>query len=267
MRTSTILKPTDLRAPGGLAQLFAHHRQQFGGWVMEDGAGGSGDGGQSSGDGAGGSGTGSGDSGSGGQGGTGSGSGSGSGSGGSGGDDLGFPPDTPVADMTPEQKAAFDRHKREQNKAERARWRAVTGDRTPDQLKADLDELANLRKEKLTPSERQLQEAREQAAAETRAAARAETATTIYETALETLGVPEADIPDLVRGFNAAGFITDDGVDRAAVTSFAKKFAPAGTADQRRRDFGAGPRGDSSQGTGVSAGRARYEERHGKNKS
>ncbi|MCA9549786.1 MAG: glycosyltransferase family 4 protein [Myxococcales bacterium] len=46
--------------------------------------------------------------------------------------------------MTPEQKAAFDRHKREQNKAERARWRAVTGDRTPEQLKKELDELAAL---------------------------------------------------------------------------------------------------------------------------
>lgn len=260
MRTSTILKPTDLYAPGALEQLFAHHRQQFGGWVMEDGAGGDGSGGSGSGDG--------------GQGGSGDGSGSGGGSdsgqggsngGGSG--DLGFPADTPVSEMTPEQKAAFDRHKREQNKAERARWKAVTGDRTPDQLKNDLDELANLRKEKLTPSERQLQDARDQATAETRAAMRAETATTIYETALETLGVPEADIPDLVRGFNAAGFITDDGVDRAAITNFAKKIAPAGTADQRRRDFGAGPRGDSSQGTGVSAGRARYEERHGKKKS
>lgn len=254
MRTSTILKPTDLRAPGALAQLFAHHRQQFGGWVMEDGAGG--DGGQGGGDG------GTGGSGDGGAGGQGAGGTGGSGSGGA--DDLGFPPDTPVAEMTPEQKAAFDRHKREQNKAERARWRAVTGDRTPDQLKNDLDELAELRKEKLTPSERQLQDAREQATSETRTAMRVETATTIYETALETLNVPEADIPALVRGFNAAGFITDDGVDRAAITSFAKKFAPAGTADQRRRDFGAGARGDSSQGTGVSAGRARYEERHPK---
>lgn len=248
MRTSTILKPTDLRLPGALEQLFAHHKQQFGGWVMEDtgGDGGQGGGDGSSGDGSGGDG------------------GSGGGQGGDAGGDLGFPPDTPVSEMTAEQKAAFDRHKREQNKAERARWRAVTGDRTPDQLKADLDRLAEFDKAQLTPSERQLQDAREQATSETRAAMRAETATTIYETALETLNVPEADIPALVRGFNAAGFITDDGVDRAAITSFAKKFAPAGKADQRRRDFGAGPRGDSAQGTGVSAGRARYEERHPK---
>jgi hypothetical protein len=257
MRTSTILKPSDLRAPGALTQLFAHHRQQFGGWVMEDGGAGSG------GDGSGGQG-GSGDGGSGSGSGAGGSGGSGGGQGGDAGSDLGFPPDTPVADMTPEQKAAFDRHKREQNKAERARWRSVTGDRTPEQLKADLDKLAEYEKAQLTPSERQLQDAREQATSETRAAMRAETATTIYETALETLNVPEADIPALVRGFNATGFITDDGVDRAAITSFAKKFAPAGTADQRRRDFGAGARGDSSQGTGVSAGRARYEERHPK---
>lgn len=260
MRTSTILKPTDLRLPGALEQLFAHHRQQFGGWVMEDGAGGQG------GDGSGG-GSGNGD---GGQGGSGDGSGTGSGGsdggqgGSSGSGDLGYPADTPVSEMTPEQKAAFDRHKRELNRAERARWKAVTGDRTPDQLKADLDRLAEFDKAQLTPSERQLQDAKEQATAETRAAMRAETATTIYETALETLGVKTEDIPDLVRGFNATGFITDDGVDRAAITSFAKKFAPAGTADQRRRDFGAGPRGDSAQGTGVSAGRARYEERHPK---
>lgn len=255
MRTSTILKPTDLRAPGALAQLFAHHRQQFGGWVMEDGAGGSGGGGGAGGDGGSG---GSGDGGAGGLGGTG-------GTGGQGGtsDDLGFPPDTPVSEMTPEQKAAFDRHKREQNKAERARWRAVTGDRTPDQLKKELDELAELRKEKLTPSERQLQDARDQAAAETRAAARAETATTIYETALETLGVPEADIPDLVRGFNATGFITDNGVDRAAITRFAKKFTPAGTADKRRRDFGAGDRSHTSTKFG-DGGRAEAAKRFGK---
>lgn len=259
MRTSTILKPTDLRAPGALEQLFAHHRQQFGGWVMEDGGSGGGAGGDGGtggdGGGSGGSGSGSGASGSGGQ---------GAGGSNGGGDDLGFPPDTPVSEMTAEQRAAFDRHKRELNKAERARWRSVTGDRTPDQLQKELDELAELRKEKLTPTERQLQDARDQATTETRNAMRRETAATIYETALETLGVPENDIPDLVRGFNADGFITDDkGVDRAAITNFAKKFTPAGTADKRRRDFGAGDRSHTSTKFG-DGGRAEAAKRFGK---
>lgn len=261
MRTSTILKPTDLRAPGALAQLFAHHRQQFGGWVMEDGAGG--DGGQGGGDGA-----------------------SGSGTAGAGaddaGDDLGgsgrysgdmvsgtesghgFPANTPVADMTDGEQIAYFKYRKQVNRDRRREWQRVTGDLTPAQLQEKLDKLKELEREKLTASERELADARDQAVTQTRAEMRSELATTIYETALETLGVPEAEIPDLVRGFNAAGFITDDkGVDRAAITNFAKKFTTADTAGKRRRDFGAGDRSHTSTKFG-DGGRAEAAKRFGK---
>lgn len=241
MRKPKLVKPTDLHAPGALAELFAYNRALYGGWTMEDPpappappaptppappappapapapappA------------------------------------------------DLGFPENVPVAEMTADQRTAYDKHMREKNRETQRQWKAVTGDRTPAQLKAELDRLAELEKAQMTASDRAIAEAKEAGATEARTAERTVTATTIYEAALETLGIPETEIPELIRGFNAAAFVTDTGVDRAAITTFAKRVAPAGTAEQRRRDFGGGNR-NLGNGAAGAAGKAEAAKRFG----
>ncbi|WP_382307295.1 hypothetical protein [Herbiconiux sp. UC225_62] len=69
-------------------------------------------------------------------------------------DDLGFPKDTPLTDMTPEQQAAYWRNeaKKQQKRAE--------GFSDYEQLKADAAELARLKAENATEQEKAIEEAR-----------------------------------------------------------------------------------------------------------
>jgi hypothetical protein len=250
-----------------LDDLFDHHRRQFGGWSMEGDGGDGGSGGGTGG--AGGSGDGGGQGG-----GAGGGADGGSGSGGSSsggtqaatdaqGNDLGFPKDTPVAEMTDKQATAYWKHKARKHEG---RVSELVGDRTPEQVKQDLAELAELKKAQQTPAEQALTEAREEGKKEATAAERAKTAAAIFKGALEAHKVDESDIEELVTNFNVAGYITDDGVDTTKITNFAKKFAPSGkdTSSTRRRDFGGGSRTDDGQHSRGSGGKAEAERRFGK---
>lgn len=250
-----------------LNDLFAHHRSQFGGWSMEGtgGSGGAGDGGTggTGGDGDGGKAGASGDSG--GAAGTG-----GSSSAGTGvhatdadGTDLGYPKDTPIAEMTDKQAAAYWKHNARRHEG---RVKDLVGERTPEQIKQDLAELAELKKAQQTPAEQALTAAREEGKKEAVTAERAKSATAIFKGALEAGGLTGDDLDEIVNNFNVAGYITDDGVDTTKITNFAKRFSSGkDTSSTRRRDFGGGQRNDgSSSGERGSAGKAEAKRRFAK---
>lgn len=173
--------------------------------------------------------------------------------------ELGFPPDTPVAEMTPAERVAYDRHQREQNRARKAEWTAATGGRTAAEVKADLEELAALRLEKLTPPERAIEDARRDA----RAAALKETAPLLvraeFKAAVAGRLTPE-ELNDLLEPMDLTKFLTPTGeVDTDKVTRYTTDHIPGGT--KQWPDMGQGRRGTAAKTTGVAAGRELAKQR------
>lgn len=188
---------------------------------------------------------------------------------------LGYPKDTPVAEMTPQERDSYHAAKRREQQAKNQQWRTVTGDRTPEQLQADLDELAKLRTDKLTPADQALAAAREEGRSAAIATERQNSATAIFRGALESIEVPQTDgtkltlsadeIDDLTTRLNVGSFITNDGVDASGIAAFAKRFTPATGASSgttRPRDFGGGSRPERPGDRGA-GGKAMAEKRFG----
>lgn len=184
------------------------------------------------------------------------------------GKDLGYPKDTRVAEMTADQQAAYWRH---QSQKHEGRYKNLTGDRSFDDVKKDLDEITEIRKAKQTPSEQAVNEAREQGKAEALAEASSKAATAIFRASLTAQGHDEAEVNDFVANFNVNNFIADGEVDTEKLATFAKRFAKADTANEkRRRDFGGGDRNRTggSAGSGGSVAQViaeRRAAREGKN--
>lgn len=177
------------------------------------------------------------------------------------GNDLGFPKDTRVAEMTVDQQAAYWRH---QSQKHEGRYKNLTGDRSFDDVRKDLDELAELRKAQQTPAEQAIEAAREEGKATAFAEASSKAATAIFRASLEAQGHDDEDIDDLVSNFNVANFVTDGDVDTDKLAAFAKRFSPADTAnsEKRRRDFGGGDRRDrGGKGERGAAGKAEAQRR------
>lgn len=178
------------------------------------------------------------------------------------GNDLGFPAETPIAEMTDKQQAAYWRHNARKHETT---WKSVAGDRPLADVQKDLQELGEIRRSQQTPADQALSERYDQGKNEGIKAARTETATTLFRGALETAGVAAAEIDDLVSNLNVANFVTDSGVDTTKIRDFARKFTPAGRDgnQQRGRDFGGGPRREGQERRG-DRGRAEAQKRHPK---
>lgn len=210
--------------------------------------------------GAGGSGTG-GAGADGGNGGTATGTGS---QGGQGGTDLGFPENTPLAEMTVEQREAYWKHqarKHEQRASQRADY---------DELKAKADKFDELEREKLTPSEQALAQARDEAKAEGRAEAQREANSSavkaMLEVTLASRGKTAEQVEGLLRHTNFETFVTDGAPDTAAIIAHADSIAGpvTGGGNGHGPDLGQGRRGQHGKATGVSAGAEMYAASRGK---
>jgi len=174
--------------------------------------------------------------------------------------DLGFPADTPLAEMTEDQRNAYHRHMREQNKQRAREWKAVTGDRTPEQLRAELDELNRLRTERMTDAERAVEAAREEGRRLEAAKFAPRLARMAFEGALSHVDEDRRKV--LLDTIDLSKVITEDGdVDTDKVRTLAATLAPG--KGEAGHDFGAGRRGNGSSSTksGVAAGAALFEAR------
>ena len=180
--------------------------------------------------------------------------------------DLGFPKDTPIAEMTAEQQAAYWKH---QSRKHESTWKDLVGDRRVDDVKNDLAEAERIRQEKLTPSEKAIQDAEQRG----RQAARQESSTAaakaILRANLEARGIEDTDddqaLTDLVESINVDRFIENGDIDTTKISNFAKRFGTAGTAEdpkQRVRNWGAGPRRDGETVRGA-GGKAEAKRRFG----
>lgn len=204
-----------------------------------------------------------GDGGSGGNGGAGGDQGNKGGDGDKGESGKGFPDSTPVADMKPEEQAAYWKHQAQKHEGRNRDLLTITGGKHGDALKAELEELGTLRQEKLTPSEKAIEEAKQ--------AARSEVLPQLAETAFRVaIGdrKTEAEVNEFIGDLNLSRFIKDGKVDTAKVLERVQQYAPAkdtGDGNQQQRDYGQGNRGGGGAAkSGVSAGRDLHASRHQK---
>lgn len=163
-----------------------------------------------------------------------------------GGDDKGFPDNTPWRDMTPTQQVAYWQHqarKHETASKSRGDYDAIVAER--DQLKAATQ----------TDAEKAIEQARKEASDAAMASARNHFAGQLVAAKLEAAlagKVPADKIASQVAFLDHSKFLTDSGeVDTDKVTQYAAGISSAGT---NWPDMGNGNRGGHTQTKGVSAG-------------
>lgn len=172
-------------------------------------------------------------------------------------DDKGFPDGTPVADMKPEEQAAYWRHQAQKHEG---RYKNLVGDSSFDDTKAALDDYARIQREQQTPAEQALAAARDEGQKAGRSAERTAAATAIFKGALEAGGLADADVTELVKSFAVTSYVTDDGIDTAGIQGLAKRLAPSGTGTPPR-NFGQGHQGTGTPSSGVAAGAQMFADR------
>lgn len=172
--------------------------------------------------------------------------------------ELGFPPNTPVAEMTAEQQAAYWRHQARSHEDRNKQWQRTLGGKTIEQAAADQVELEKLRNDKRTDAEKAVEDAKKA----TRDEVRREFTPKLVEMAFNAaLGhVEEQDRKDLIDNLDMTKFVNDNGdVDTAKVSQVASKIAPAAKGAGGTRDYGAGRRESGSGAPDVSGTRSRME--------
>jgi hypothetical protein len=175
--------------------------------------------------------------------------------------DLGFPKDTPVAEMTAEQAAAYHRHQSRKHEGRAKNWQDQFPGKTPAEIKAIVDKAEADRRNTLTLDQKTLEDAQ----AEARRSALAEIGPKAVRSAFDLLlgDMPDTDKAEVLDTLDLSKFLTSDNeVDTAKVKSHVARLNPADKAP-RRRDFGAGPR-RTDKSSGTKAGRDLHAERRGK---
>jgi hypothetical protein len=136
-----------------------------------------------------------------------------------------------------------------------------------DQLKTRAEQWDKFVAESKTQQEKELDQARKDAADAARAETRQEFGSKLVDAHLTAAATgrmtPEA-LTALLAGVNKSAFLTDGGdVDATKVTQFIDGIAPATAAGPRVGGFGQGPRTGAPAG-GIDAGAAVWEARHAK---
>jgi len=167
------------------------------------------------------------------------------------GNDLGFPANTAVAEMSDRQAAAYWRN---QSKVQQGR---VPSDLAELQRKAA--ELDQLRASQRTDAEKAADEARDAGRSEGRTQVAQEAAQEFLRAQL-AVGRTDEQVNTLMRGVSAAGFVGQDAkVDYSGIRLFAATLGgPAGGGDL---DIGNGRRGGTGKPS-VAAGRSLHADRH-----
>jgi hypothetical protein len=172
--------------------------------------------------------------------------------------DLGFPKDTPVAEMKPAEQAAYHRYHGRKHEDRNKEWQKTVGGKTPEQVAADLRELDELRKSKMTDGEKAIADAKTEGAR----AASLTLAPQLFDVALAHVDEDRRKV--LIDSIDPARVIKEDGtIDTGKVTSIAHALAPAKGGTDEDPDYGNGRRTRRGN-SGVSAGRAAYEAQSGK---
>lgn len=178
---------------------------------------------------------------------------------GSGQGDLGFPANTPVAEMTADQRANYWRN---QAKVQQAR---VPKD--VDQLTEKASKWDEMQRSQMTASEQQLADAKAAGRAEALQSSNSEQVSNLLHVALSARGKSGDDLDELVAAANPAAFIADGKVVPSKITAYAARISGGtgggGGTGGSGADLGQGRRGGAAKAS-VASGRSLFEERNAK---
>lgn len=179
--------------------------------------------------------------------------------------DRGFPENTPIADMTAEQQAAYWKfHDRRKSDTLRA-----YGGITPEQAAQYKKDAEDARRAQLQPSERALEDAKTAAAAAATAAAAQQWAPTMAKAVIGQFITDEAQRDAVLSGINPSAFVGDDGAfdtDRlighltGLQAAFGNSGAGGGSGEQPPRQWGqhgSHPPANSGRDEGLAEARRR----------
>ena len=169
--------------------------------------------------------------------------------------DNGFPADTPLTEMSVEQREAYWKHQARKHET-RANAR---GDY--DTVKAELDRLKQATE---TDTDKAVREAREAGKSEARMAAVDDTVTALLRMGLRARGVPDDDLDEIVSTINLSAHADDKGLvnDEKVLRTIERLAGTAGSSTGP--DTGQGNRGKQTSRSGVSAGADLYAASRGK---
>jgi len=186
--------------------------------------------------------------------------------------ELGFPPDTPVTGMTPEQAAAYHQHYSRQHEIREKEERAAKlhAEAEREQL---AQELAALKAATQTDQEKALEAARAEGRTQALREASKQLVDAHFAAATATRMTDEQRTA-LLNGLDRSQFMAADGisVDTAKVTAFVDAVAPAATATPpgtqpatgARLDLGQGRHAPAARPSGMEAGREIARQRYGR---
>jgi hypothetical protein len=137
-----------------------------------------------------------------------------------GGEDLGFPANTPLTEMSVEQREAYWKHQARKHES------TVKSRQDYDQFKADSEELAKLKKDGQTEQEKALEEAREEARRQGENLGAERYLKDAVTARFEALtGKSSEDVAKAFAHIDVHSFIGQDGaIDNDALTEFASTF-------------------------------------------
>lgn len=171
--------------------------------------------------------------------------------------DKGYPPNTPVVEMTTEQQAAYYKQQAAKHESRNKALLAITGGKVGDALKSDLEELAALRESTLTDTEKALSDATKAG----EAAATLKYGTMLVEAEFRAqLATVEPERRDAILDNLKAAFsnyLTDDGLpDTAKVQALVAAINVPDKGNPRPLDFGSGHKRhrDQTPVNGIQAG-------------
>lgn len=169
--------------------------------------------------------------------------------------DKGFPANTPLAEMTPEQQAAYWKDKARKHEG-------TVKDRADyDALKAKAARLDELERAGETDTDKAIREAREAGAADAIKTSFDKTAKALLRMGLRSANVEDKDIDEIVEQANLSAFADEDGdVDDEKVARYIKRNAGTASSTPKWPATGQGNRGSAPKESGQDL----YARLHGK---
>lgn len=162
-------------------------------------------------------------------------------------DDKGFPENTPVAEMTVEQQAAYHKHQARKHEDRSKEWSRTFEGKTPAQIKAELDAAAEVKRAQMSDADKALEEARTTARQEAAKEFGNKLVAAEFRAALAHVDGERRD--QIIEGLNLSTYLTDSGdVDTDKVKSYAAAIAPADKGEgTRTHDYGGGRRASGTE--------------------
>ncbi|GAA1909345.1 hypothetical protein GCM10009737_08230 [Nocardioides lentus] len=173
--------------------------------------------------------------------------------------DKGYPENTRVEDMKPEQQAAYYRAQARRHEHRNKELLDITGGKYGDDLKALLDERQALIDAGRTDAEKAVEDARREGHAKARGEYGTKLVAAKFEAALAHLDEQRRD--QIIEGISLEKYLTDSGdVATDKVRAYAATIAPTGKGSgERDPDYGGGRRNGGSTDKGGSIAQIRAD--------